>query len=68
MKTVTLSKKFQVVIPKKIRETMTLDSGMKLEVIPYNNRIELIPIRPIHYLKGILKGMDTTILREKDRL
>ena len=66
--TITISPKFQVVIPKKIREIMRLDSGMKFEVISYEDRIELIPIRPIKTLKGFLRGMDTTIIREKDRL
>lgn len=68
MTTVKVSPKFQVVIPKEIRETTSVMSGMRLEVIAYNNHIELIPIRPIKKLRGILKGIDTTVIREKDRL
>lgn len=68
MTTVKISPKFQVVIPKEIRETTNVQSGMRVEMIAYNNRIELIPIRPIEELRGSLKGIDTTIKREKDRL
>jgi AbrB family looped-hinge helix DNA binding protein len=68
MTTITLSPKFQVVIPKEVREALNLGSGMRMEVIPYEDHIELIPLRPIGDLKGILKGMDTVIKREKDRL
>lgn len=68
MTTVTLSPKFQLVIPKQVRETMQINSGMKFVVIPYDNRIELIPLKSIKSLRGSLKGIDTTIKREKDRL
>lgn len=68
MTTATLSPKFQLSLPKKVREAMNLFAGMKFEVVPYGDRIELIPIHPIHTLKGIVKGMDTTIIREKDRI
>lgn len=68
MTTVAISSKFQVVIPKEVRETLDLDSGMKVEVVPYEDRIELILLRPIKDLKGSLKGMNTTIIREKDRI
>lgn len=68
MTTVAISPKFQIVIPKEIRETMDLNSGMRIAVVPYDNRIELIPLKPIKELKGALKGINTTITREKDRL
>lgn len=68
MTTITLSPKFQIVIPKEIREAMELDSGMKFEIIPYEHRIELIPLQSIKKLRGSLKGIDTTIKREKDRI
>ena len=67
MHTVTLSSKFQIVIPKEIREFAGLKAGTKLEVISLGNRIELVPIVPMAKLKGILKGMDTSISREDDR-
>ena len=69
METVTLSPKFQVVIPKKIRERMGLRPGEKLQVISLDNRIEIIPIRPMSEMKGFLKGLDPTFHREgEDRL
>lgn len=68
MTQVTVSPKFQVVIPKIVREDLNLSIGTKLEVLSYNKRIELIPIKPIKSLKGALRGMDTEIVREKDRL
>ncbi len=69
METVTLSPKFQVVIPKKIRERMGLKPGEKLQIISLDNRIEIIPIRPMSEMKGFLKGLDPTFHREReDRL
>ena len=64
---VTISPKFQVVIPKAIREQLGLTPGQKVQTIIYDNRIELIPVRPIKRMKGFLKGIDTTIERDDDR-
>ena len=66
MQTVTVSPKFQVVIPKTIRESMRLRPGQKLKVIEYEGRIELIPDRDISELRGFLKGINTEF--ERDRL
>ncbi len=68
METVTVSPKFQVVIPKAIRGGMGLKPGQKLQVIAHDNRIELIPMRPIRQMRGFLKGIDTSVERETDRL
>jgi AbrB family looped-hinge helix DNA binding protein len=68
MLTVTVSPKYQVVIPKGIREAMRLRPGQKLKVIEYDGRIELIPDRDISELKGFLKGINTDFKREVDRL
>ncbi len=68
MNTVTVSPKFQVVIPQAIREGLSLKPGEKLRVIRYDNRVELIRIQPIKELRGFLRGMNTTIEREDDRL
>ena len=68
MQTVTVSPKFQVVIPKEMRESLTLAPGQKVQALLYENRIELIPVRPIKKMRGFLKGIDTTIDRETDRL
>ncbi|MGB6223626.1 AbrB/MazE/SpoVT family DNA-binding domain-containing protein [Haloferula sp.] len=68
MNTVTLSPKFQVVIPLAVREELHLTPGEKLRVIRYADRVEFIPVRPIQSVRGLLKGMDTEIEREGDRL
>lgn len=68
MTTVTVSPKFQVVIPKEVRESMGITSGQKIQMLTFQNRIELIPIKPIKEMKGYLKGITTNIKREKDRL
>ena len=64
---VTISPKFQVVIPKEIREKLGLSPGQRVEAIAYENRTELIPLRPIRQMRGFLKGIDTSIKREADR-
>ena len=68
MTVVTVSPKFQVVIPKEVRESMGIVSGQKIQMLTYCNRIELIPIKPMSILKGFLKGVDTEIPRGEDRL
>jgi AbrB family looped-hinge helix DNA binding protein len=68
MTIVTVSPKFQVVIPRKIREALGLQPGQKVQVLQYENRIEFIPVRPIEQMRGFLKGIDTTIEREPDRV
>ena len=68
METVTLSPKFQVVIPKATRESLKLNAGQKVKVIVYENRIELIPVRPMKKMKGFLKGIDTSVPREDYRV
>jgi len=68
MTTVTVSPKFQIVIPKDVRESMGLVSGQKIQVMTYRNRIELIPIKPMKKMKGFLTGLDTEVKRDKDRL
>jgi AbrB family looped-hinge helix DNA binding protein len=68
MYTVTVSPKYQVVIPKNIRDALHLHPGQKMKVMEYNGRIELIPDRNISELKGFLKGINTEFVREGDRL
>ncbi len=67
METVTVSPKFQVVIPKVIRQKLGLSPGQKVQAIIYGDRIELIPVRSIKELRGFLKGIATTVEREADR-
>ena len=68
MSRVKVSPKFQVVIPKEVRERSGLKAGTTVEIISYGDRIEMIPIDSVKKLHGFLKGIDTTIVRESDRL
>lgn len=68
MQTVTVSPKYQVVIPKNIRSSLKLRPGQKMKVIEYDGRIELIPERDLAELRGFLKGLNTDFRREDDRL
>ena len=68
MECVTVSPKYQVVIPKGIRRRLGLRPGQKIQAIVYNDRIELIPVRPIREMRGYLKGIDPHVEREPDRL
>jgi AbrB family looped-hinge helix DNA binding protein len=68
METVTVSPKFQVVIPRKIRQSLGIKPGQKVQVIRYGDRIELIPLRAVKEMRGFLRGIDTTVEREQDRL
>lgn len=68
MQTVTVSPKYQVVIPKAVRESLRLRPGQKMQVIEYDGRIELIPERDIKELRGFLKGINTAFEREEDRV
>ncbi len=68
MHSVTVSPKYQVVIPKDVRESLKLRPGQKMQVVEYAGRIELIPERDIKELRGFLKGINTEFKREEDRL
>lgn len=67
METLTISPKYQVVIPKEIRESLGLNPGQKIKAIAFANRIELIPVQPMKRMRGFLKGIDTDVPREADR-
>lgn len=67
MDPITISTKYQVVIPRSIRELLKLRPGQKMQAIVYDNRIELVPVKPVRRLNGFLKGIDTTVPRKKDR-
>jgi len=68
MEAVTISPKFQIVIPRKIRDSLKLKPGLKVQVLVYGNRIELIPLKPISEMRGFLEGIRTEIVRESDRI
>ena len=68
MSTVTLSPRFQVVIPQQVCQSLGISPGEKLRVISHAGRVELVPVRSMKSLRGFLKGMDTAIDREKNRV
>ncbi len=68
METVTISPKFEVVIPRPVWESLNLHPGQQVQIIRYGDRIELIPLVPAKKMRGFLKGIDTSIERESDRL
>ena len=68
MNLATVSPKYQVVIPQQIRESIGLRSGEKVQVFAFRNRIEIIPIKDMRLLRGLVKGMNTTFAREGDRV
>ena len=68
MVTVRVSPKYQVVIPQAIRESLGIRPGQKVHIGRYGDRIELIPLQPIQETRGFLRGIDTTVEREQDRI
>ncbi|HEY0036584.1 MAG TPA: AbrB/MazE/SpoVT family DNA-binding domain-containing protein [Longimicrobium sp.] len=67
METATISATFQVAIPESMRERLNLRPGQQVHLIPYENRIEFIPLRPIEEMRGFLRGMSTDFERDEDR-
>ncbi|MGD9128016.1 MAG: AbrB/MazE/SpoVT family DNA-binding domain-containing protein [Planctomycetia bacterium] len=69
MKTITVSPKYQIVIPREIRDVMNVEPGQKLQIFQHGQRIELMPIRDIKEMRGFLKGANLhTEREEEDRL
>ncbi len=68
MEAAKISPKFQIFIPKKLRDALKLTPGQRVQMIAYDNRIEIIPLRKISDMKGFLKGIDTGVEREPDRI
>ena len=67
METVSVSPKFQVVIPKAIRDAMGLYPGQKMHMMQYGDRVELMPVRLLAQSRGFLPGIDSSVVREGDR-
>ena len=67
MSVVTVSPKFQVVIPRHIREALKLEPGQKVQAFEYEGRVEFIPLRPAKAMRGFLRGLNTSVPRERDR-
>jgi len=68
MESVTLSPKFQIVIPSRIRNSLKLKPGIKIQVLVYGNRIELVPLKEISEMRGFLEGISTEVEREPSRI
>jgi AbrB family looped-hinge helix DNA binding protein len=67
MSIVTVSPKFQVVIPRHIRDALGLEPGQKVQAFEYEGRVEFVPVRPAKALRGFVRGLNTTVVRERDR-
>ena len=68
MTAVTVSPKYQVVIPKEIRESLGIVSGQKVEMIVAQGLVHMVPVRPMREMRGFLKGkVDPNFEREPDR-
>lgn len=68
METVTVSAKYQVVIPRAIRRSLGIQPGQKMQVFLYDNRVEFVPVKRMRQMRGFLKGIDTTLERDADRV
>ncbi|CAN5272552.1 hypothetical protein BH20VER2_BH20VER2_11630 [soil metagenome] len=68
MSRTTLSPKFQIVIPKEVRESLKLQPGTTFDVLEHDGRIELLPVRSSKQMRGFLRGIDTSVPRERDRV
>jgi len=64
--TVTVSSKYQIVIPQEVREKIELKPGQKIVVVEKDGIIHLIPQKPIREMRGFIKGMDTRQLRDEE--
>ena len=68
MTTVTVSPKFQVVIPREVRRSLRITPGDKMKVVALGDRIEFVPLKTARALRGFVRGIDTAVRREKDRV
>jgi AbrB family looped-hinge helix DNA binding protein len=67
METVTVSQKFQIVIPRSLRRALGLQPGQKMQALRYGDRVELIPLKALSQARGFLSGIDSSVEREGDR-
>jgi len=68
MNSVKVSPKYQIVIPREIRESLNIRPGEAMQVFEFDGRIEVVPVRPLRSLRGRFKGIDTQIERDADRV
>ena len=62
----TISSKYQIVIPREIREQFHLKPGQKLMFIPLDKTIRVVIVPSIEEAQGMFPGIDTTVEREED--
>jgi len=67
MTIVTVSPKYQIVIPKEVRQALGIKAGQEFDAIPYRGHIALVPVRSIKAARGFLKDIDTEVARDDDR-
>ena len=68
MDTVLVSQKFQVVIPRSIRQALGIEPGQRLQAFRYGDRVELVSVRPLAQARSFLAGLDSHVEREVDRV
>lgn len=68
MTTVKVSPKYQVVIPRDVRDSMGIQAGEKVQVFQFEHRLEIVPVRRLSKMRGFLRGIDTAVPRDKDRV
>ena len=68
MDTTTITQDYRIEIPLQLRESLGIKPGQKVQIIPYGDRIEIIPIRELHEMRGYLRGLDSSIERDPDRV
>jgi AbrB family looped-hinge helix DNA binding protein len=68
MNIVTISRKFQVAIPKSVRGRLGIEAGQKFQVIGYDGRVELIPAKDMKTMRGFARGITSVFRREQDRI
>jgi len=66
MDTVTISSKYQIILPRAIHEKWNIKPGQKVRLIIFGNRLEVVPVRDIREARGFLKGMNSYIKREEE--
>ena len=67
MERVKISPKFQVVVPRPVRDSVDITPGQRLQVVRYGDRMAFVPVREIGEMRGFLAGIDTRLEREPDR-
>ncbi|MBW3661352.1 MAG: AbrB/MazE/SpoVT family DNA-binding domain-containing protein [Gemmatimonadetes bacterium] len=68
MTVVTVSSKFQIVIPKEVREPLGIEPGQKLRVFRFGDLVAVAPVRPMNEIRGRFPGIDTDVPRDPDRV